>query len=620
MKYLLSLATFILMTFSLQAQNGSLSGTVVDKKSGEPLIGAVVRVTNTALGGVTDLNGKFTIKNIPEGTYDVSIGMVSYDKTTEKVQISKGQNTILNVSLGTLAVEKKEVKITKKRNRETLSALTIVQKNSVVVADGISSDIIRKSPDRNTGDVIKRVSGASLQENKFAIVRGLADRYNNAMLNNTLLSSTEADRKAFSFDLIPAGAIDNLFIFKTASPDLSGDFAGGIIQVTTKDIPEEKFNTFNLSTNANVLSTFRPFYTHEEGNWDFTGLTNGLRNKPDAMPADNKFNFLSTQEKINITKQFKNTFEPIRAIGIPGAGIQFSNGANLKKEKFELGSIFSFNYSNNYRLNPFERFSYNASAEKEYNALDTQYKHNVVLGGLWNIGFKFGTNHKITILNLFNNNAESLVLNRTGADLTSNDSIHQSIQQFIRNTLQSHQINGENCFGEKCYRLKYQAGINILRSSVPDLRRSYYTKAYNDPTDTTYSAFANFSPDPKAGGRFYSSLNEYSFFGGADFSIPYSIKDKKQLFKFGFYEQVKTRKFDAELLGYVITNITGFNQDIKDLPIGKLYDSANIGNHGFVLRESYSPEDRYSALSNLFAGFLMSDNKVSERSKILQTS
>ncbi|HAI83454.1 MAG TPA: hypothetical protein DCL43_07290, partial [Chitinophagaceae bacterium] len=69
------------------------------------------------------------------------------------------------------------------------------QKNTNTVAAVVSAEAIRRSPDRNTGEVLKRTPGASIQEGRFLIVRGLADRYNQAMLNGVLLGSTEPDRK-----------------------------------------------------------------------------------------------------------------------------------------------------------------------------------------------------------------------------------------------------------------------------------------------------------------------------------------------------------------------------------------------------------------------------------------
>jgi outer membrane receptor for ferrienterochelin and colicin len=83
--------------------------------------------------------------------------------------------------------------------KETLNSILVTRKNAAVVSDAISADIIRKSPDKSISDVLKRISGTTVQDNKFVVIRGMNDRYNEAMMNGALLPSTEPDRKTFCF-------------------------------------------------------------------------------------------------------------------------------------------------------------------------------------------------------------------------------------------------------------------------------------------------------------------------------------------------------------------------------------------------------------------------------------
>jgi outer membrane receptor for ferrienterochelin and colicin len=111
-----------------------------------------------------------------------------------------------------------------------ISEVSIINtiRRSSVISDGLSIDFIKKTPDRNVGDALKRVSGVTIQNDKFVLVRGLADSYNSALLNKTQLPSTEPDRRAFSFDIIPTSLIDNIIVAKSASANLPGDWSGGI--------------------------------------------------------------------------------------------------------------------------------------------------------------------------------------------------------------------------------------------------------------------------------------------------------------------------------------------------------------------------------------------------------
>jgi outer membrane receptor for ferrienterochelin and colicin len=121
------------------------------------------------------------------------------------------------------------------------------KKIAVSISDGISSEVIKKSPDRNTADVLKRVSGATIQDNKFVVIRGLSDSYNSAMLDGASLPSTENNRKAFSFDIVPSNLVENLTITKTASPDLPGDFAGGLITHNNKGSSRPELSSHSVS-------------------------------------------------------------------------------------------------------------------------------------------------------------------------------------------------------------------------------------------------------------------------------------------------------------------------------------------------------------------------------------
>jgi hypothetical protein len=235
MRYILATCCLFFLNAFTNAQTGRISGTILDAKTGETLPGATVLVDGTSKGAAADFDGKFSINNVPVGKVSLVVSFVSY--TTKKiagVTVVANDNTDVNVQLETsTSTELAEVEVVVTLNKENNTALVLQQKNNSSVSDGISAETIRRTPDKNTSDVLKRVSGASIQDNKFAIVRGLNERYNAAYLNGAPLPSTESDIKAFSFDLFPSNMLDNLVITKTARPDLPGEFAGGIIEINT---------------------------------------------------------------------------------------------------------------------------------------------------------------------------------------------------------------------------------------------------------------------------------------------------------------------------------------------------------------------------------------------------
>lgn len=161
-----------------------------------------------------------------------------------------------------------------------------------------------ENSDRSTSDVLKRVSGASIQDNKFAIIRGMSDRYNAAYLNGSPLPSSESDRRAFAFDIFPAGILDNLVILKTATPELPGDFAGGVILITTKNIPEKNSTSVSISGGYNSLTTFKNFKTYKGGKYDALGLDDGTRQLPNTLPSTKEYSEITLNtDKIEEAKK-----------------------------------------------------------------------------------------------------------------------------------------------------------------------------------------------------------------------------------------------------------------------------------------------------------------------------
>jgi CarboxypepD_reg-like domain/TonB-dependent Receptor Plug Domain len=245
----------------LHAQNSKIYGKVVNSKN-EPLHGATIVLDGKKRSTATDYNGAYTFSGLYAGVFVIKCSYTSYaDKVIGGITVKPGEAVNVDFVMDEVKGKLKEVVVTSSaRNakpKESIASLIIAQKNSASVSDGISAESIKRTPDRNTSDVLKRISGASIQEDKFVIIRGLNDRYNAAFLNGATLPSSESDRKAFAFDIFPANMLDNLIIYKTATPDKPGEFAGGLIEVNTKGIPSQNFETFSIGTGFNTFATLQ---------------------------------------------------------------------------------------------------------------------------------------------------------------------------------------------------------------------------------------------------------------------------------------------------------------------------------------------------------------------------
>ncbi|SKA08200.1 TonB-dependent receptor [Chitinophaga eiseniae] len=620
---LLTLFQFIFTETALAGDPAKLTGKVTDKKTGEALIGVTIVVQGTGKGAVTDVEGRYSF-NMEPGTYTLDFKYMGYQtKSISDVIVKAGQPTSLDIIMDEpKSKELQEVVIRGSFKQETINALYAAQKNNAVVSDGISADLIKKSPDKNTGEVLKRVSGTSIQDNKFVVVRGLSERYNTTLMNNAQMPSTEPDKKAFSFDIIPSGLIDNITIYKTASPDLPGDFAGGAVKVSTKDFPDQRFLDLSLSTGYNTQTTFKDFYTAPpKGKYDFLGFDDGSRALPDAYKnaAKGNYTLLDDAEKIAIAKQFPNTYSSGKRNGKsrPPIGVQLSMGnAWQVKEKNRFGYIFAVNYGNSNKRNVRERSEKNVS-EHLFDFNDDVYTQSSNLGAVLNFAYNFRKS-KIALKNFYNNDFNTVFTRRTGLVFDNNAGQPRLSynNETTQNSLYNSTLEGQHVIGND--KLNMDWNLSYARSSrnQPDQRiLSFQKYDGNDYYSLTLSGENN--PAIRDAGRVYTKLTENILGANLNFSVPFKLFGENQKFKFGGMKSYRSRDFSAVALGYATAASRAEIPLDKGVTVDNIFSNEDIDKYSILLAKIDANNKDYKGTADLTAGYLMFDNKFTDALRLV---
>ncbi len=212
---------------------------------------------------------------------------VSYKPKEVEVTVYPNQAVLINSTLEEDVATLSEVKIVGQRQTFTDVSVITEIRQAEQVAVGISAQQIQKSQDRDASQVIRRVPGVSIQDDRFVIIRGLNERYNTVMLNDAITPSTEVDVKSFSFDLIPSSAIDRMVIYKSGAPELPGEFSGGVIKIYTKTIPDENGLSLNVSSSFRSGTTFQNALSYQGAPGDAFGFGAGDRKLPGSFPTTN---------------------------------------------------------------------------------------------------------------------------------------------------------------------------------------------------------------------------------------------------------------------------------------------------------------------------------------------
>ncbi len=616
---------FLLFSFSVVfAQTGTIRGVVKDKVSDEPIIGANVSIQGTSLGASTDLDGLFVISKVTPGTYTLIISSIGYRTLTiPNVPVEAGKAAVIDTKIEEDVTALQEAVVTAQRETNTVISLVKEIKLADQIVVGISAEQISRSQDRDAAQVVKRVPGVTIMNNSFIVVRGLASRYNAVMLHNAYAPSMETDVRSFAFDIIPSSQLDRVLIFQSPSADLPGDFAGGVIKVFTKSIPEENSITLDYTTSFRTGTTFRDFDYQQRGKNHWLGFNNGFYNLPSDFPAD--LRRVQGEGLVAAGRSLKNLWAQQRETAIPDQRLALTfNKFFQGKGDLKIGNITSINYSNTRSTFSIERGDYNEydfvnnKSFPIYNFFDEQYSQNIRLGVLHNWAFRFNDRHIVEFKNLYNQISAPQYVYRTGRHFESNYSPRNHSFDQVYRGIYSGQLLGTHKFKSETVKLDWVLGYNRSYRDQPDYKR--YRSDFDEASNTTTLFVPSGAAAAEFLGRFFSQMRETAITGGFDltkklrfYKGAYEIEAKVGT----FYEQ-KERTFEARNIGYNRASTLNFDLRLLSGTITNLFAPENINNiTGIRIDEQSNPNDNYTSSNRLMAFYGMLSIPLSNKLKII---
>lgn len=559
------MAALLLAISALQVSAQQITGRIVDKKTREPLMGAVIEVDGTSLKGIANTDGEFTIEGLEEKPYTLYIKYIGYkSQKIEGVEARKtaGRNVTVEMTTDEQQLSGVTVAAVQRTNTETAAIQKV--KSSLVIVSNVSAQEIQKTQDSNAGEVIRRVPGVSIIEDKFVMVRGLSQRYNNVWINGGAVPSSEADSRAFSFDIIPSSQIDNLTIVKTPSAPYPADYTGGFIMIDTKEIPLQKYASVQVG-----------------GNWnDGTHFSSFLKNQ---------------RNESWFTKETK----PVGDIKLAA-----SAGQQWRLGEAKLGMIASVNYTNEYRtLADMQNNLYGvydaANDRRNYlrHSVDDQYNINDRLGAMLNLTFLSRTgNNKYQLKNIFNRLTNTRYTWREG--VTAQANMEHSAEYYYRSrTTYEGQITGRHTAmsGDA---LDWSVGYAYANRRLPD-RRRYLV---DDALESGVYALSTGNDIS----REWTKLDEHILSANANYSHKFNFASWNPSLKAGVYGEYRTREYTTTEMVY------NWNADNNNMPADfrhmdmptLLSDGQNYGTDKLYLLELSQWRNNYRGHNTLGAGYL----------------
>ncbi len=508
---------------------------------------------------------------------------------------NEGVDTIKNL---------REVKIVdfKKNGTDVLLVDQIRQTNLVVT--GISAEQISKGQDKDGADVIRRIQGVNLNDNRFIVIRGINERYNTTWLNSAGIPSSEPDKRSFSFDIIPGNMIDQILVYKTPSAELPGDCTGGMIKVISKTAAPGSSLTVGLNGYVRDGSTFQTMKLTQGSSTDFLGYDNGFRKIPAGIPA-----YIVTPS-IAATELFKNTWIAHDRRIAPDVRFNIAYNKGFKLRRMRAGIISALNYDNYSTVFNMHQQEYDYGTRSADNH-DMQYSAYARLSAIVNVNLHISDQDNVEFKNLFNQSGRSQSTFRTGTELGSAQKAYAFGYESKR--IISSQLTYTHSFDEHS-QYTVTAGRAYNERLDPDLRRI----AYLYPPDTFYRA--NIPPgsgqiDVSEGAtRYFSELREYIYSLNQNLKLSPRISDYRFEMELGMYNEYKSRNFSSRLFGYTLP-VSTLRRTFTGLDVNEIFSTKYIEYIdsstgikkpvGFRIQEATNPSDSYHGTNLLYAPYIV---------------
>jgi hypothetical protein len=544
----------LFFTVAIFAQNGTVTGTILDKEfNNEPLPFANIIIKGTKQGTSTDENGKYSI-SVKPGNYTIVIGYLGYETKEIPFTIKANEKKVINHTLEASGVQLQDVEIVQTVLKEKESVLLQEQQKAVEIKQAIGAQELSRKGVSNAEAAVTKTSGVTKQQGvKNVVVRGLGDRYNSTSLNGLALPSDDPEYKNISLDFFGTELIQNVGINKTFGSSILGDVGGANIDITSKELGKDKEIEVSFSNGINNQTVNENFKLIDGTNWFGTQRTT------------------NTISSITVY-DFRNNLKPNEQKGQINSGFSISGGRKFNIGNGKLSLFLVGSFDNSYLYTEGKIKQTNSLGQVYLNQDFNKYNYNVSQLVMNNMKYKFGNGNSIALNNILIHNN-----NQTYGDYFGENNPEQTgdlellvRQQVNDNLLFVNQLIGDFRITDK---LKYHIGLafNTVTGNEPDRRSNNYL--FRD---------GFFAPQTNSAGeneRFYSNLKEKDLVVNSFFNYDFSAENKTRIFELGGDVRYTKRDFQSIIFNHDFSTRTAIDVNNPDL----IFNQTSLDNGIFEL-------------------------------------
>ena len=573
----------LLVLSTMTAMAGNIKGTVLDKQTKEPLTGATIQITGTALGVVADIDGNYTL-NVNDGTYTITVKYIGYkDILLNSIKVKA--ETLLNFEMESDAQALGEVSVVAKKNLEGERALQMERQKATLAIENLGAKEMSIKGISNVEEGVKKITGISIASAGQLIVRGLGDRYSTTTLNGLPIASPNPDNKLIPLDIFPASTVQNITVSKVYDASAFADYSGAHIDISTKENVGSDFLSISFNAGGKFNTLGKDFYRMDRDGSLFK--TPSLDQKLIDM------SLTDFEEYARHNRLFNTSFQVSKKTALPefggniGFGKRFTLGGNEVSVLGSIGVSNDLQTMDNASIRTLEATG-NTLNEFNYDS----YSNELKIAALGNLGYSFRTSDHIGYTFFYARNAIDTYMSREGVDYEDHHLIGSNNVTHIY-SLQNHQVNGKHYFGKQ-WDLNWSGSYSKTSSDEPDRRQVMFIREDDQ--------IKLFKLNRQETMRYFGSLNEDEWVG--DLTASYRFGDNNKL-QAGFTYKDKNRDYMGTRFYYNLNKLNPTITDIYDTD--SFLNMENVENGSITIDRKKQPKDSYTAGNSIYAGYIATE-------------
>ncbi|HUQ47090.1 MAG TPA: TonB-dependent receptor [Gemmatimonadaceae bacterium] len=598
---------------------GRIVGQVINSETGKGLPDVGIQITGTTIGVLTGVDGRFTIDRVPAGSVTLLARRIGYaPRQVTGIVVKAGATVDQSVALGAASVQLSTQVVTASSERGTVSEALDQQRTAVGVVNSITAEQISRSPDASASQAVQRVSGVTVQDGKYVLVRGLGERYTTSSMNGARIPSPEPEKRVVPLDMFPSGLLQSITTTKTFSPDLQGDFSGALVNIRTREFPAHRNWSFQLGGGYKSGATGARIIAPSTAGGEALGMVSTTRALPSLVRSVGNFQGLTLNpgDKTLLISQFRDSWTPGTSTATPNMSAAASFGGNeplLFGHRVGYLMSGSFSSSTDYRSGDIRALADRGNTPGDTREIDRfvgeKSNKGVLWGGLASLSTMLGESSRIFLNGIYNRTADNSAIVENGS--FENEGIRARItrMEYVERGVKSLQLSGEHQVSAR-QRLEWTGTASAVRRFEPDHSEFVQAIERDSPNGPDVLRWQN---SGNAGAvRTFSDLNENSREASASYQFAFG-SDQTNSIKIGSLFRGTGREADTRAYSM---SANGISNAVRELPAEQIFDGRFAGSTAFDIGP-LAQGGSYTARDRLSAAFAMTELSLSSRVRLV---